>query len=176
MEKKKIGKTTKKWTPREKKSQATIKLNIQIVWNWNSKIQGLKTNKQKVFEFSTESQMPKQNGKKYNQEYYNKKVLNKKNEKIEEKSNLNLTPHTTVFHQFPIEAMIGPGTELALKQYSVFQEINSFKCLSLLYLSALLRGVATNMVCATPSVSSSIRRFYACNAPPLPPPEPTPNP
>jgi len=87
---------------------------------------------------------------------------------------LNLTPHTTVFHQFPIEAMIGPGTELALKQYSVFQEINSFKCLSLLYLSALLRGVATNMVCATPSVSSSIRRFYACNAPPLP--EPTPNP
>merc|ERR1719458_386916 len=117
--------------------------------------------------------MPKQNGKKYNQEYYNKKVLNKKkNEKIEEKSNLNLTPHTTVFHQFPIEAMIGPGTELALKQYSVFQEINSFKCLSLLYLSALLRGVGTNMVCATPSVSSSIRRFYACNAPPLPPSPP----
>ena len=90
-------------------------------------------------------------------------------------SNLNLTPHTTVFHQFPIEAMIGPGTELALKQYSVFQEINSFKCLSLLYLSALLRGVGTNMVCATPSVSSSIRRFYACNDPPLPP-EPIPNP
>merc|ERR1712008_72326 len=97
------------------------------------------------------------------------KSIKQKNEKIEEKSNLNLTPHTTVFHQFPIEAMIGPGTELALKQYSVFQEINSFKCLSLLYLSALLRGLATNMVCATPSVSSSIRRFYACNAPPLPP-------
>lgn len=96
------------------------------------------------------------------------KSIKQKNEKIEEKSNLNLTPHTTVFHQFPIEAMIGPGTELALKQYSVFQEINSFKCLSLLYLSALLRGVATNMVCATPSVSSSIHRFYACNAPPLP--------
>ena len=100
------------------------------------------------------------------------KSIKQKNEKIEEKSNLNLTPHTTVFHQFPIEAMIGPGTELALKQYSVFQEINSFKCLSLLYLSALLRGVATNMVCATPSVSSSIRRFYACNAPPLPPSPP----
>lgn len=32
---------------REKKSQATIKLNIQIVWNWNSKIQGLKTKKPK---------------------------------------------------------------------------------------------------------------------------------
>lgn len=100
------------------------------------------------------------------------KSIKQKNEKIEEKSNLNLTPHTTVFHQFPIEAMIGPGTELALKQYSVFQEINSFKCLSLLYLSALLRGVATNMVCATPSVSSSIRRFYACNAPPLHPSPP----
>jgi len=54
------------------------------------------------------------------------KSIKQKNEKIEEKSNLNLTPHTTVFHQFPIEAMIGPGTELALKQYSVFQEINSF--------------------------------------------------
>ena len=100
------------------------------------------------------------------------KSIKQKNEKIEEKSNLNLTPHTTVFHQFPIEAMIGPGTELALKQYSVFQEINSFKCLSLLYLSALLRGVATNMVFATPSVSSSIRRFYACNAPPLHPSPP----
>ena len=83
---KKIETTTKKWTPREKKSQATIKLNIQIVWNWNSKIQGLKTKKQKVFEFSTESQMPKQNGKKYNQEYYNKKVLNKKMRKLKKKA------------------------------------------------------------------------------------------
>jgi len=53
------------------KSQATIKLNIQIVWNWNSKIQGLKAKKQK--EFESQTQMPKQNGKKYNQEYYNKK-------------------------------------------------------------------------------------------------------
>lgn len=149
------------------KSQATIKLNIQIVWNWNSKIQGLKAKKQKEFEFPNSNAKTKR--KKNIIKNTTIKSIKQKNEKIEEKSNLNLTPHTTVFHQFPIEAMIGPGTELALKQYSVFQEINSFKCLSLLYLSALLRGVVTNMVCATPSVSSSIRRFYACNDPPLPP-------
>ena len=150
------------------KSQATIKLNIQIVWNWNSKIQGLKTKKQ-----TKRVWVPKLKCQNKTEKNIIKnttiKSIKQKNEKIEEKSNLNLTPHTTVFHQFPIEAMIGPGTELALKQYSVFQEINSFKCLSLLYLSALLRGVVTNMVCATPSVSSSIRRFYACNDPPLPP-------
>jgi len=154
------------------KSQATIKLNIQIVWNWNSIKSRLENKKQKVFEFSIESQMPKTKRKKNIIKNTTIKSIKQKNEKIEEKSNLNLTPHTTVFHQFPIEAMIGPGTELALKQYSVFQEINSFKCLSLLYLSALLRGVATNMVFATPSVSSSIRRFYACNAPPLHPSPP----
>lgn len=65
--------TTKKWTPRKKKPKPQQKLNIQIVWNWNSKIKAWKQKKQKVFEFSIEFQMPKQNGKKYNQEYYNKK-------------------------------------------------------------------------------------------------------
>jgi len=52
------------------------------VWNWNSKIQGLKTKKKT----KSESQMPKQNGKKYNQEYYNKKVLNKKMRKLKKKA------------------------------------------------------------------------------------------
>ena len=55
------------------KSQATIKLNIQIVWNWNSIKSRLENKKQKVFEFWIESQMPKTKRKKYNQEYYNKK-------------------------------------------------------------------------------------------------------
>lgn len=49
--------------------------------NWTSKLCETGTvksrlenkKKQKVFEFSIEFQMPKQNGKKYNQEYYNKK-------------------------------------------------------------------------------------------------------
>ena len=41
------------------------KLNIKIVCYWNSKIKAWKQKKQKVFEFSIEFQMPKQNGKKY---------------------------------------------------------------------------------------------------------------
>jgi hypothetical protein len=104
------------------------------------------------------------------------KSIKQKNEKIEEKSNLNLTPHTTVFHQFPIEAMIGPGTELALKQYSVFQEINSFKCLSLLYLSALLRGVATQEYGLCHALSIKQHPSILCLQCPSPPIEPTPNP
>ena len=50
------------------------------------KFKAWKQKKQKVFEFSTESQIPKQNGKKYNQEYYNKKVLNKKMRKLKKKA------------------------------------------------------------------------------------------
>jgi len=122
----------KKQTKQQPRNELHERKKAKPQQNWTSKLcetgtvkSRLENKKQKVFEFSIESQMPKQNGKKYNQEYYNKSIK-QKNEKIEEKSNLNLTPHTTVFHQFPIEAMIGPGTELALKQYSVFQEINSF--------------------------------------------------
>jgi hypothetical protein len=80
----------------------------------------------------------------------------------EEKSNLNLTPHTTVFHQFPIEAMVGPGIRTGIEKIFSLSGSNSFN----VFLYSIFQ----------PSVSSSIRRFYACNAPPLPyPAAPTPN-
>lgn len=80
----------------------------------------------------------------------------------EEKSNLNLTPHTTVFHQFPIEAMVGPGIRTGIEKIFSLSGSNSFN----VFLYSIFQ----------PSVSSSIRRFYACNAPPLPQPAaPTPN-
>lgn len=81
----------------------------------------------------------------------------------EEKSNLNLTPHTTVFHQFPIEAMVGPGIRTGIEKIFSLSGSSSFN----VFLYSIFQ----------PSVSSSIRRFYACNAPPLPYPAaaPTPN-
>jgi hypothetical protein len=81
----------------------------------------------------------------------------------EEKSNLNLTPHTTVFHQFPIEAMVGPGNRTGIEKIFSLSGSSSFN----VFLYSIFQ----------PSVSSSIRRFYACNAPPLPYPAaaPTPN-
>jgi len=82
----------------------------------------------------------------------------------EEKSNLNLTPHTTVFHQFPIEAMVGPGIRTGIEKIFSLSGSNSFN----VFLYSIFQ----------PSVSSSIRRIYACNAlpPPLPyPAVPTPN-
>jgi hypothetical protein len=88
------------------------------------------------------------------------KVL-KKNMR-EEKTNLNLTPHTTVFHQFPIEAMVGPGIRTGIEKIFSLSGSSSFN----VFLYSIFQ----------PSVSSSIRRFYACNAPPLPyPAAPTPN-
>ena len=44
----------------------------------------------------------------------------------EEKSNLNLTPHTTVFHQFPIEAMVGPGIRTGIEKIFSLSGSNSF--------------------------------------------------
>lgn len=75
----------------------------------------------------------------------------------EEKSNLNLTPHTTVFHQFPIEAMVGPGIRTGIEKIFSLSGSNSFN----VFLYSIFQ----------PSVSSSIRRIYACNA--LPSPCPT---
>ena len=81
----------------------------------------------------------------------------------EEKSNLNLTPHTTVFHQFPIEAMVGPGIRTGIEKIFSLSGSNSFN----VFLYSIFQ----------PSVSSSIRRFYACNARPCPtlpyPPKPS---
>jgi hypothetical protein len=112
----------------------------------------LKKRTKQGFEFST-SQNAKQNKK------YIKSI--KKNMR-EEKSNLNLTPHTTVFHQFPIEAMVGPGIRTGIEKIFSLSGSNSFN----VFLYSIFQ----------PSVSSSIRRFYACNAPPLPyPAAPTPN-
>jgi len=78
----------------------------------------------------------------------------------EEKSNLNLTPHTTVFHQFPIEAMVGPGNRTGIEKIFSLSGSSSFN----VFLYSIFQ----------PSVSSSIRRFYACNARPCPtlPPRP----
>jgi len=72
----------------------------------------------------------------------------------EEKSNLNLTPHTTVFHQFPIEAMVGPGIRTGIEKIFSLSGSNSFN----VFLYSIFQ----------PSVSSSIRRIYACNALPRP--------
>ena len=58
------NKQTRNELHERKKSQATIKLNIQIVWNWNSIKSRLENKKQKVFEFWIESQMPKTKRKK----------------------------------------------------------------------------------------------------------------
>jgi len=80
----------------------------------------------------------------------------------EEKSNLNLTPHTTVFHQFPIEAMVGPGNRTGIEKLFSLSGSSSFN----VFLYSIFQ----------PSVSSSIRRFYACNAPPLPYPAAAPTP
>jgi len=44
----------------------------------------------------------------------------------EEKSNLNLTPHTTVFHQFPIEAMVGPGIRTGIEKIFSLSGSSSF--------------------------------------------------
>merc|ERR1712079_767432 len=43
-----------------------------------------------------------------------------------EKINLNLTPHTTVFHQFPIEAMVGPGIRTGIEKIFSLSGSNSF--------------------------------------------------
>ena len=58
---------------REKKSQATIKLNIQIVWNWNSKIKAWKQKNKKCLSSQLNLKCQNKTEKKYNQEYYNKK-------------------------------------------------------------------------------------------------------
>jgi hypothetical protein len=76
----------------------------------------LKKRTKQGFEFST-SQNAKQNKK------YIKSI--KKNMR-EEKSNLNLTPHTTVFHQFPIEAMVGPGIRTGIEKIFSLSGSNSF--------------------------------------------------
>lgn len=72
----------------------------------------------------------------------------------EEISNLNLTPHTTVFHQFPIEAMVGPGIRTGIEKIFSLSGSNSFN----VFLYSIFQ----------PSVSSSIRRFMPATPPPLP--------
>lgn len=131
----------------------------------------MKTKKQKVFEFSIESQMPKQNGKKYNQEYYNKSIKQKKWENWRKKQFESHTSHNSL-SSIPYRSNDWSWNRTGIETIFSLSGNQLIQCLSLLYLSALLRGVATNMVCATPSVSSSIRRFYACNVPPLPPSPP----
>lgn len=89
------------------------------------------------------------------------KVLKKMRE---EKSNLNLTPHTTVFHQFPIEAMVGPGIRTGIEKIFSLSGSNSFN----VFLYSIFQ----------PSVyqAASVEFMPAMRCPPLPyPAVPTPN-
>jgi hypothetical protein len=82
----------------------------------------------------------------------------------EEKSNLNLTPHTTVFHQFPIEAMVGPGIRTGIEKIFSLSGSNSFN----VFLYSIFQ----------PSVyqAASVEFMPAMRCPPLPyPAVPTPN-
>lgn len=111
-----------------------------------------KNNLKKTQEFLSSQYLKMPNKQNKTKQKNTLKVL-KKNMR-EEISNLNLTPHTTVFHQFPIEAMVGPGIRTGIEKIFSLSGSNSFN----VFLYSIFQ----------PSVSSSIRRFMPATPPPLP--------
>ena len=149
-----------KQTPRERK---------KATWNWTSKLCETGNKKimasKKKFEFS----IILSNAKRRKKQTMNTiKVLKKMRKKQFESH----TSHNSL-SSIPYRSNdFGPGTELALKQYSVFQEATHSMSFSTL---SFIVGVATIMVQATPFASVSSAAASVIFMPAMPPrPNPYP--
>jgi len=156
------------------KSQATIKLNIQIVWNWNSKIQGLKTKKQ-----TKRVWVPKLKCQNKTEKNIIKnttiKSIKQKNEKIEEKKQFESHTSHNSLSSIPYRSndwswnRTGIETIFSLSGNQLIQM--SFSTLSF---SPPERRCNQHGLCHALSIKQ--HPSILCLQWPAPPPEPLPNP